>query len=116
MASIVNIITTSDADCYHGFAYQDLLGNPIDITGSTLRMGVRKNPEDVNELMLLTSDNGGLMITNAVGGTFTLWIKQADLLDLPPGQYVHSLIRTLVGGLQLQMWSGTLTHSAGPSR
>lgn len=117
MASIVNITTTSDADCYHGFAYQDALGNPIDISGSTLRMGVRKNPDDVNELMLLTTENGGLMITDAVNGAFTLWIKQADLLELAPDQYVHSLIRTLSGGvLQLQMWSGTLTHSAGPSR
>jgi hypothetical protein len=116
MASIVNITTTSDADCYHGFAYQDTLGNPIDITGSTLRMGVRKNAEDIIELMLLTSENGGLMITDAVNGQFTLWIKQADLLELAPDTYVHSLIRTMSDGLQLQMWSGTLTHSAGPSR
>jgi hypothetical protein len=79
-------------------------------------MGVRRNLDDVNELMLLTTENGGLMLTDEANGAFTLWIKQEDLLQLAPDQYVHSLIRTRSDGLQLPMWSGTLTHSAGPSR
>jgi hypothetical protein len=116
MTSTVNITTESDADFYHGFAYQDTTGAPIALTGNTLRMGVRKNAEDIIELMLLTTENGGLVITNAAGGAFTLWIKQADLLQLAPDVYVHSLIRTRPDGLQLQMWLGTLTHTAGPSR
>jgi hypothetical protein len=114
--TIVNITTTSDADFYRGFAYQDLNANPIDLTGSTMHMGVRKNADDATELMLLTTaSGGGIIITNATAGQFTVWITQDQLRRLAPDQYVHSLIRD-TGTLQLEMWSGTLTHSAGPSR
>jgi hypothetical protein len=114
--AIVNIITTSDADYFQGFAYQQSTGAPVDLTDDMMRMGLRKHAADIAELMLLTTENGGLIITDAVGGKFTLWIKQGDLLRLTPGQYVHSLIRTRPDGLQLRVWEGTLTHTAGPSR
>ena len=115
--TICNIFTASDSDFYRGFAYQDASGNPIDLTGSTMRMGVRKNATDTTEVLLLTSDyGGGIAITDPpTSGTFTVWITQAQLLDLQPDTYVHSLIRT-IGPLQLEMWSGTITHEAGPSR
>ena len=113
--TIVNITTASDADFYRGFGYQDINGNPIDLTGSTMHMGVRKNVEDVSEVLLLTTENGGIIITDAPNGMFTVWMTQDQLLRLPPDTYVHSLVRT-TGPLQLEMWSGTLTHEAGPSR
>jgi hypothetical protein len=113
--TIVNITTTSDADFYRGFGYQDTSANPIDLTGSTMHMGVRKNLNDVAEVLLLTTENGGIVITDAPGGLFTVWITQQQLEELPPDTYVHSLIRT-TGPLQLEMWSGTIVHEAGPSR
>jgi hypothetical protein len=112
----VNITTTSDADFYRGFAYQSTDTSPIDLTGNKMRMGVRKNADDIAELMLLTTENGGIIITNAPGGLFTVWLKQDELLVLTPGTYVHSLIRTRPDALQLEVWSGVLIHSAGPSR
>ena len=113
--TIVTITTTSDADLYRGFAYQDLNANPIDLTGSKMHMGVRRLAEDVAEVLLLTSENGGINIYDPPNGLFTVWITQDQLLRLAPGSYVHSLIRD-TGQLLLEMWSGTLTHSAGPSR
>ena len=114
--TICNIFTASDSDFYRGFSYQDTSGNPIDLTDSTLRMGIRKNATDTTEVLLLTSDyGGGIAITDAPGGLFTVWITQDQLLNLPPDIYVPSLIRT-TGPLQLEMWSGTITHEAGPSR
>jgi hypothetical protein len=114
--TIVNITTASDADFYRGFAYQDINGVGIDLTDSQLRMGVRKNVEDVTELLLLTTDyGGGISITDPPNGLFTVWITQEQLLNLPPDTYVHSLIRDF-GPLHLEMWSGTITHEAGPSR
>jgi hypothetical protein len=113
--TIVNITTASDADFYRGFGYQDINGAPIDLTGSTMHMGVRKDAGDVTEVLLLTTENGGIIITDAPGGMFTVWITQDQLEHLSPNIYVHSLIRT-TGPLQLEMWSGTLTHEAGPSR
>ena len=115
--SIVNITTTSDADFFRGFAYQDTLGVPIDLTGNTMRMGVRRNADDVSEVLLLTTDSGGgLTITDAPNGKFSVWITQDQLLHLSPAQYVHSLIRTRPDGMQLKIWEGSLTNAAGPSR
>ena len=113
--TICNITTTSDADFYRGFAYQQLDTTPIDLTGSKMHMGVRRFAEDVTEVMELTTENGGIIITDAPNGKFTVWITQDALLRLTPGNYVHSLIRD-TGTLLLEMWSGSLTHSAGPSR
>jgi hypothetical protein len=114
--AIVNITTTSDADFYRGFVYQDINAVPIDLTGNKMRMGVRKNADDVAEVMLLTTENGGIVITSPAAGQFTVWLKQDDLLRLSPDSYVHSLIRTRPDALQLEVWAGSLTHSAGPSR
>jgi|SRR6185369_17595265 hypothetical protein len=113
--AIVNIFTTSDADFYRGFAYQQLTGVPIDLTGNKMHMGIRKHAEDVTEFLLLTTENGGIIITDALNGKFTVWIKQDQLVRLSPDSYVHSLIRD-TGTLLLEMWSGSLTHEAGPSR
>jgi hypothetical protein len=115
MAATCNISTFSDADYFRGFSYQQTDGTPIDLSDSTLRMGIRDNAADVTEVMLLTSENGGIVITDPPNGKFTVAITQAQLEQLPPGNYVHSLIRT-VGSLQLAIWYGSLTHAVGPSR
>jgi hypothetical protein len=114
--AIVNITTQNDADFIRQFAYQTVSGVPIDLTGNKLRMGVRRHAEDVAEQMLLTTENGGLEITDAVNGKFTVWIKQDDLERQQLGDYDHSLIRFPPTGMQLRIWSGLLTINAGPSR
>ncbi|MEY9179733.1 hypothetical protein [Bradyrhizobium sp. USDA 313] len=116
--AIVNITTYSDADFIRGFAYQyDPSGAPVDLTGQKLRMGIRKHAADVIEELLLTTENGGLVISDASGGKFTVWIKHAQLEALAAGEYEHSLIRIVTSnGLQLRIWSGALTHNIGASR
>ena len=101
-----------------GFVYQttDATPLPIDLTGNTMRMGIRVHAEDAIEELLLTTENGGLSITDAPNGKFTVWITQAQLLQLALGQYDHSLIRITSTGLKLRVWSGTLTNTAGASR
>lgn len=111
----VNITAQNDADFIRSFAYQTVEGTPIDLTSSTMRMGVRRHAEDATEQLLLTTENGGLSISDAPNGKFTVWITNDQLLRLPLGDYDHSLIR-LTSGLQLRVWSGTLTVNPGPSR
>lgn len=113
--AIVNITVENDADFYRQFLYQTLEGAPIDLTGSTLKMGVRKRAEDTVEEMLLTTENGSLAIVNAAGGAFTVLITKQKLVELPVGDYEHSLIR-IYSGMHLRIWSGMLTNNAGPSR
>jgi hypothetical protein len=120
--TIVNITAENDADFIRGFQYASLnpdgsVGAPIDLTGDTLRMGIRHKASDVEQDLLLTTENGGLTITDAVNGKFTLWITNEQLLEkLQTTTYDHSLIRIRASGLQLPVWYGTLTVSPGPSR
>jgi hypothetical protein len=113
--AIVTIITENDADFCRQFAYQTVEGVPISLVGNTMQMGIRRHAEDVNEEMLLTTENGGLTITDAPNGKWTVLITQAQLVQLPLGDYEHSLVR--FQGIQIiRMWSGTLTINAGASR
>jgi hypothetical protein len=114
--AIVNITTENDADFIRSFAYQTLDGSPIDLTGNQLRMGVRRRAEDVAEQLLLTTENGGLEITDPALGKFQIWITNEQLEALQLGDYEHSLIRIVPTGMQLRIWSGALTVNAGPSR
>ena len=113
--AIVNITCSNDADFYRQFVYQTIDGMPIDLTGSTLRMGIRQHAIDAKENILLTTENGALAIVDASNGKFTVWIAQAQLLTLPLGNYEHSLIRIL-GGMHFRVWSGTLANKPGASR
>jgi hypothetical protein len=120
--AIVNITCWNDADFCRGFVYQTLQsdgvtpGPPIDLTGNTLRMGIRFNAAEVNEEMLLTTSNGGITVTDPVNGKFTVLITQAQLLQLDLGAYEHSLIRTTSSGAQHRIWSGSLVNNPGASR
>jgi hypothetical protein len=120
--AIVDITAENDADYIRGFQYLTLNpdgtnGPPVDLTGYTLRMGVRHNAEDIEEDLLLTTENGGITVTDAPNGKFTVWITNEQLLELQLATYEHSLIRIQTGvGIQLRIWSGTLTVNPGPSR
>jgi hypothetical protein len=113
--AIVNITTQTDADFLCNFLYTYQSGTAIDLTGDTMRMGIRKRASDITEQMMLTTENGGLTITNAVGGGFSVYITQADLERLPVDSYEHSLVRFHAGNI-LRVWSGTLINNAGASR
>lgn len=113
--AIVNITVENDADFYRQFFCQYLDGTPIDLTGNTMKMGIRKRAADAVEEMLLTTENGGLAITDAPNGAFTVRLTQGQLVELPTGDYQHSLVR-MKSGMQLRIWSGMLTNNPGPSR
>lgn len=115
--AVVDITCWNDADFIRGFIYQttDATPVPINLTGNTMRMGIRHRAADATEEMLLTTENGGLAITDAINGKFSVHITQAQLLELPLGDYEHSLIR-VAGGIHLRVWSGALTNNAGASR
>ena len=120
--AVVNITCWSDSDFVRGFVYQYIAADgsvigPVNLTGNTMRMGIRHHAEDAVEEILLTTENGGLAITDAPNGKFTVLLTAAQLQQLPLGEYEHSLIRMPSGGAQhLRIWSGSLVNNAGASR
>jgi hypothetical protein len=113
--AICNIIAENDADFYRAFAYQTKSGIPIDLTGVTMLMKIRKHASDVSALLELTTETGELVITEPTTGNFTVYISQYNLVRLALGDYEHSLIMT-INDLKTRIWSGTLTVNPGASR
>jgi hypothetical protein len=114
--AIVNITVENDADFYRLFQYvQASDGTPIDITGASMEMMLRRHAEDVTALLRLATDTGEIVLTDPVNGLFSVMIAQLVLEQLDLGSYDHSNIMTL-GGLKTRIWSGTLVNNAGPTR
>jgi hypothetical protein len=122
-AAEVNINTYSDADFSYAFqmGMQDPNGvNPVvpyDLTGHTLLMMVRKDPDDAEVFISLTSaDIAEIDITDPANGLFSIMIGRDRLQRMEPGDYVHSLIMVQPSGVHEDVWRGILTHADGPTR
>lgn len=125
---IVNLNTYSDEDFVQSFLYKTLALAAIDLFDYPLRMMVRINPADATTWIECSTWNGRIVITDHAAGAFTLTIPITVLATLPVGVYNHSLIQTkasppiILGGaavgsgLRKDIWRGTLTHAAGPTR
>lgn len=112
----VNITVENDADFYRTFQYvMSSSSTPIDMTGATLEMMLRRHAADVEALMRLATDTGEIVLTDPVNGLFTVMIRQDALERLGLGDFDHSNIMTR-GGFKTKIWSGTLTNNAGPTR
>lgn len=117
MTQTIDIETFSDADYVRRFVYQTVGNVPIDLGTDVLRMMVRSHPADATAHIDLNSITGGIEITDAAGGAFTLRIPVNVLNTLIPGDYYHSLIRTDSNFVSRQdVWRGMLTHTVGPTR
>lgn len=127
---IVNINTYSDADFIQSFLYKTAALAVIDLLDYPLRMMVRINPADPTTWIECSTwpDNGRIVITDHAAGAFILTIPLSVLSNLPVGVYNHSLIQTqassagtspgsvVTSGARKDIWRGTLTHAAGPTR
>lgn len=113
--TVVNITVSNDADFNRVFQYQTVEGVPINLTGATLHMMLRRHAKDEAAVMRLGTDTGEIVLVDAVNGRFTVRIAQADLERLGLGDFDQSLILTSAAGKQ-SIWNGTLTNNAGPSR
>ena len=113
--AIVNITTQNDADVYRTFALQTTAGVPIDLTGASLEMMLRRHATDETAVLRFGTDTGELVLTDPVNGQFTLRISQDILVHLGLGDYDQSNIMTRAG-YKLRIWTGTLTNNPGPTR
>lgn len=118
MAANVDLITWTDSDLVESFIYQTAGGEPIDLTGYSLRLMVRRFAGDATAEFECSTFNGRIWFNDAENGAFTLQIPVDILSILSPGSYVQSLIATAPSPslLRKDVWRGTLEHSDGPTR
>jgi len=113
--SIVNITVQNDADFYRAFSWQTVEGAPIDMSGGTMEMMLRRRASDQTALLRLATDTGEIVMTNPANGAFTVRLSQVMLERLGIGSFEHSNIFTR-GGYKVRIWTGTFTNSAGATR
>jgi hypothetical protein len=112
-----NITVENDADFYREFQYvvDGVTLTPIDITGATMEMMLRRHAADETAMLRLATDTGEIALTDAANGKFTVLIVQSTLVRLGLGDFDQSNIMTL-NGFKTKLWSGTLTNNPGPTR
>ena len=100
------------------YGTQDTSGTftPTNLTGSTIRLQIRKTEEDHEATVAVNSPDNGITITNAAGGAFTVLLDRPRLVRLAPGDYVFDMVRLLASGLQERICEGTATVVEGTAR
>lgn len=87
-------------------AVTDDAGAAVDLTGATIKIGVRE-PDAMSAFITYTSGDGKLSITDAVGGIFAL-NTDLDPATFPPGMYEVGVVIKLVSGTKRTLIVGTL--------
>jgi len=111
----VNITVDNDHDFYRVFQYTTVSNVPINITGATMVMMLRRHAKDEAAQLKLTTATGEIVLTDPVNGKFSVRIVQDTLERLGTGDFDHSLVMTLTGSKR-GVWSGVFTNNPGASR
>ena len=111
----VNITAENDADFYRVFQYQTVGGDPIDITGTSFVMMLRRHAKDEAAQLRLGTDTGEIVIIDGALGKFSVYISQNTLVHLGLGDYDHSNVMTN-GSFKTSIWTGTFTNNPGAAR
>lgn len=87
--STYNISAEQGSDYAATVAYTNDGGSPVNLTGYTTRMQVRKFAGSLNAILALTNTSG--MTVSTTGGTIVLGITAAALAKVPAGTYTYDL-------------------------
>jgi hypothetical protein len=103
------------------FVYQTVdstgtIFTPVNLTGSTIKLEIRAEETDHEALVSVYSPDGGIQITNAAQGQFTVVIDRADLIYLAAGSYYTDLVRLMPNGYQERLWEGNAVVVQGTTR
>jgi hypothetical protein len=115
MGTTVNITVENDADFYCVFQYQTVSGAPINITGTSMVMMLRRHAKDEAAQLKLSTETGEIVYVDAAGGKFTVRIAQETLERLGLGDYDHSNVMT-DGDFKRSIWTGKFTNNPGAAR
>lgn len=77
LAGLFDIEIEQGATFDIAFLYEDGDGNPIDLTGMTARMQLRRQFNSPDSLLDLTTENGRISI-EGLTGTITLYVSATD--------------------------------------
>lgn len=89
LAGLLDIEIEQGATFNLAFLYEDGAGQPIDLTGMTARMQLRRQYSSSEFILNLSTENGGITI-EALTGTISLFVSAFDTSTLS-GSGVYDL-------------------------
>lgn len=114
---------TIDLTIYQGStfsqAFQWKTGNPptpVNLTGYTARMQIREKLTSPTPIITLTTENGGIVITDAENGSFSLEISATDTAALSFKSAVYDLEFISPSGFVRRLFEGGVTLSPEVTR
>lgn len=114
-ASGMNV--AKNEDWLVGFQLLEENESPVDLTGSSLQLMIRKHETDHESLVMVQTPNNGIEIYDPIFGKFLIWITIAKLSRLFPGEYVADLLHTRPDGIVQRLWDATpVVVSEGATR
>lgn len=107
-------IVTKRGDTYNGavFTIEHTSGYPVDLTGASILMQIKKSASD-DEPVLEFTETDGITITDAVNGQFQI---DEVIIEILPKIYQYDIQITLSNGKVKTPIDGTFTVSSDVSR
>jgi hypothetical protein len=88
---------------------------PVNITGYTARMQIRRSISSTDKLIELSTENGRITV-DGVNGMFTLYISPADTAALPSGTWVYDFETFAPNGTTTTLLEGAFVIDPQVSR
>lgn len=88
-AGIYHFTIEQGTDCVLPIEYTDATGTPIDLTGCSAALMIRRAYDDADPIVSLSIGNG--ITINGTAGTFLVTIDSALTAELAPGTAVYDL-------------------------
>jgi hypothetical protein len=101
---------------YGALASDGVTVNPIDLTGSTLKLEIRLLETDHEAIVSVYSPDNGISWINPTTGYFVVTLTRDRLRYLYAGNFFVDLVRLMPNGLQERLWEGTATVVVGTTR
>lgn len=90
---------------FNEYPFEIIIDNvPLNLTGSVIKMDIKKNACSLSALTLTSVANAGITITNAVNGQFKI---NEQIISIPASNYQYDIQITLADG-NVNTWVGGL--------
>lgn len=113
-AGIYNITAEQGATFTRTITWKNSAGTPINLTGYTARMQVRREYSATVADLTLTTENGGITLGGALG-TIVLSAQASTTASLAAGSYVYDL-ELVLGNVVTRLVQGNFLVNAEVTR
>jgi hypothetical protein len=116
MASTYNGVIDQGADWFLNVTWENVAGQPIDITGFTAALQLRTSPLARTYVLSLNTENDGIAITGAEG-LVAIHATADQTAVIAPGRYTYDLeLYSPAPTITTRLIQGTLEVSANTTR